>query len=640
MSLIRFRCVRCQHPLKVEAEAVGKKLHCPVCYLELTVPAESTIKAVDPSRLYAADAQPLDVRDMQHRREFASLECRVCHTNIAVRKEQIGEEVVCPDCGTAMIVPPKIAEEIDARTNDTLDKIMLGCGNPITKNTYGVRDGDSTPLEDWSSRFPVYCKLCNTILYATEDQVGQELICPDCDTKTVVPPKPEKTMSTPQPSTFEGQSTFGIAKDASASREPLVPVVCELCGTRMYAAESEIGGTKTCPDCGRKTEIKAVPQEELVQPELSNDGGGDAYAINLAESEPPRPVARTITDYRYVDGSLDKEIHGAKQPEERTVPGRIFSGASRKTEFSDDNVNLETMLQRKKREKQKKRKKTEAHESAADVVPFRPRPLPKYPLTDGLFTPLLTWRVMLRVLLSTGLACGAILLGNLLPGLFIVVSLAFGGTLLMLWATLQTNYCWSVFHFSTDANDDFDEWFEFSLAGSLGLFFFIFCYSILAATPGYFFSSFFPGDLYLEKMTPFGQTVLVANSAVIVRDYFLMRLSHWIVFPFFFLSCMETDSFFTPVAARTFSTFARYTGIWSRYYGLVALFILLPEFVFVGVFTLASRFFDGTLLAVLSFLFGFFGVNFFTILYFRLLGRLAWVLEESVRQEESEEEES
>lgn len=80
-------------------------MYCPVCYQMLTVPSESTIHPVDASQLYQADADPLDVRGMEDRARYHSLRCSVCHTNIAVLPEQAGQEIVCPECETKIIIP-------------------------------------------------------------------------------------------------------------------------------------------------------------------------------------------------------------------------------------------------------------------------------------------------------------------------------------------------------------------------------------------------------------------------------------------------------------------------------------------------------------------------------------------------------
>ncbi len=256
MSTIQFRCIRCQHAVEAPKRKVGRKMYCPVCYLQLTVPEKSTLGATDPAMLYATDVEPADVRDMEERRKFRSLSCPVCQTNLAVRREQVGTEIRCEECETKIIVPPSFDREFDEKPPKIATK--------TTGDTYEV-SGENRNDPNFESLIPVLCTLCATRMYAKPEQVGGELTCPDCGTKTRVLISERKPVQPPlsagMNAGFEGAKTFNVAGDAQTSatqtsmpsREPLVPVVCTLCGTRMYARESEIGGEKICPDCGRAT---------------------------------------------------------------------------------------------------------------------------------------------------------------------------------------------------------------------------------------------------------------------------------------------------------------------------------------------------------------------------------------------------
>ena len=97
---IEFGCPQCLHLQKVDESKVGQQVYCPVCYFKLTVPAESTNKPIDESKLYTVDAKSWDMQDQQ---ELISFSCDVCNTNIGVRKEQVGEEIVCAECGKNII---------------------------------------------------------------------------------------------------------------------------------------------------------------------------------------------------------------------------------------------------------------------------------------------------------------------------------------------------------------------------------------------------------------------------------------------------------------------------------------------------------------------------------------------------------
>lgn len=354
---IRFRCPRCNHGVKAAEKAVGRKMYCPTCYLELIVPAESTVHAHEEEErdIYGVDAAPIDVREMQDR-NVASFPCPICRAMLAASPEQIGQKIECPDCGTQCVVPADIAAPPDPH-----DASQRPSGSPGTASTkpvgiYGLSGKDAllqstsrstdpfgnplaTPLPPApppplpgandatggvnggasvaSPGFPVWCRLCGTIMYATEDQIGTMLTCPDCETQTLVR-KREQTLDTGphQAQRFEGGSTYEIA-DAPPSGTRLVPVVCSLCATRMYAPESEIGGTKICPDCGRANPIVDVPEKEKFVYEVP----GGEYGISSESQEYKPPPIRAGVDYRLIEGSLDRENWAARQ--EQSTAGSL-----------------------------------------------------------------------------------------------------------------------------------------------------------------------------------------------------------------------------------------------------------------------------------------------------------------------------
>ncbi len=69
-----------------------------------------------------------------------------------------------------------------------------------------------------------------------------------------------------------------------------IPVVCSLCGTRMYTSRQKIGSKMTCPDCHTQTVVKEPPPTpEPTKPKYT----GDEYALRDAE-ESPQPAAGEI----------------------------------------------------------------------------------------------------------------------------------------------------------------------------------------------------------------------------------------------------------------------------------------------------------------------------------------------------------
>ncbi len=82
----------------------------------------------------------------------------------------------CPDCGRRNVIPPP--------TIAAAPKVPAA----MSGAQYGVWDVDVAPGELAARTpllHPVECGLCQTLMYATDAQVGKKLKCPDCGTGTL-----------------------------------------------------------------------------------------------------------------------------------------------------------------------------------------------------------------------------------------------------------------------------------------------------------------------------------------------------------------------------------------------------------------------------------------------------------------------
>jgi DNA-directed RNA polymerase subunit M/transcription elongation factor TFIIS len=582
---IKFSCPRCQHSQEVDESEIGQQVYCRVCYFKLTVPAESTNKPIDESQLYTLDAQSWD---MQDKHELISFPCDLCHTNIGVRKEQVGEEIVCPECGAKIIVPKSIAEKAEARRIEKLDKVIESARY---KETYSLSDGTSMPTEDLSKQIRFLCRLCGTALFATEEQVGTFLTCPDCTTKTKVPPQTLKTQTikteTPPPVEFEGNTAFNVATSSTIGTEKnlvlVVPVVCRLCGTRMYAKESQIGQFKTCPDCGQQTEIKRVPKHLMTTTETTS---ADAYGLNKTGEPASRPTVRTNVDYRNVEGSLAKELHEERRGRHNQNSSRSFN---------------------------------------------RPQ-LPKRPLTEHFFVPFGyadTWLPLVLFvaviplgMLAMSWAASATEGGNRVGTFgFAVFTLFMWLIVFIVFVAAFSYFATFLIHFYSFTSSGMDEGeFKGEIAPSdyfvNGLW--LFTFTFVAVIPGCLFGNF-----------------LHQSSGL---TYIMMRISHGFFFPIFFLSSMEEGSMFAVLAKNTIISLFRQPFAWFRFYLLTGILVTLCDLCLFFV-----TWFDSTgFLFFVSITLFFFLFAIQSLFFFRLLGRLAWLIEETDRQRreiEFEEEE-
>ncbi len=748
--VIQFRCSRCMHDLDAPEEKAGTKTRCPYCFYDLVVPLESTRKQVSESDLYTVGEKSLDTRDLAARNRFASFSCPLCAAILAVDSaSQLGTQIVCPDCGAAVTVPQNLQESFSEKQRRAAESQKLNSASGLNDLTvdesadiYGVSGQSVSRAAPDKGTFAVYCNLCNTMMYATDAMIGQKLTCPDCGRETVVV-KPIKVESESYQSTnFEGGTHYGTQDSPEISelsqRFPkvrLVPVVCSLCETRMYAPETDIGKWKTCPDCGTKTEIKDVPQEQRILPETS----GTEYAVK----EPPaaaRPTFRVGVDYRNVEGSLDferrqqlkkkREQEDAKRNPKPSVavpprkkgensqdgpielieqkpfaPDSVAGAAPDSYDLeptaarlipkpppppemldSEEPVHVpagprpELLYGKEKTEpddsdrtvvltnvRLKNRRALSRSETAAQIY-HRDRP-PRFPFSTRLFRPFLyhNFRELFFMTISIGTLPAAALTyagpegfelfeGGIVgaggESAFRFLMLTAAGVVTgSFWVSFFVTYLLHFFAATSDGDDELGLKAEFSYVEGLFLAGRLVLITVCAALPGYLIwmaAHLFVLDLQGAELTfdnifrPVSDPILRADGEmgpgrVSVFFVTMCLISHWIFQPLLFLSSSESEEPGFRLSNTSKSVF-KFPGIWSSFYvHTLPVHAFLACYVYTyfiyGIF-LESLFWSGVLFVSFLLL----GSLALTI-YFRLLGRLAWVVEDAIRQEPDDEDE-
>ena len=178
---LSFRCPQCLKPLQAPANLAGTQSRCPHCQKALRVPFRSRSDA-------KGDEYQLQKEGGSSPAEQEAnilVVCSVCHARMLAAQSEIGQKVVCPDCGTPAIVvrPPKEPPKKPPRSAKEVGDYALA-------TEVGRRPGVVPAAEQ--DYVPVVCSLCHTRMLASPDQVGSRLKCPDCGTATVVPPMPAR----------------------------------------------------------------------------------------------------------------------------------------------------------------------------------------------------------------------------------------------------------------------------------------------------------------------------------------------------------------------------------------------------------------------------------------------------------------
>src|SRR5262245_48082616 len=155
----------------------------------------------------------------------------------------------------------------------------------------------------------VVCHLCGTRVYAPIEKIGQEIKCPDCHTRNVVPPLPEDAAKKSRGPTLEGTEEFGMSEVVERPKyRPLVrergeydtlsaldPAAIEHRSTVPRQQPRRAEATVQRADPGEDEEISIAPPVEVV--EAARD---PRTVLPKPDLEPEDPMY----DGRYDDGLI------------------------------------------------------------------------------------------------------------------------------------------------------------------------------------------------------------------------------------------------------------------------------------------------------------------------------------------------
>lgn len=468
-------------------------------------------------------------------------ECPACRSSFRVSSEYLGRTAKCTSCKQKFVVMPraeKATNRSDADQSAASKPQLLG----------------------------VNCRLCGTRMYGTPAEVGQLLSCPDCNTKTQLPP-PERPKGPNLPAALEGEQYALWEGDAQpwgenlrASQTPLAAVRCELCDTLQHVPFDKVGTEVTCPDCGLKTRVPPPKPEAKHGPKREK---------RKSEAE--------MTDLEV------EELHASVLP---ASPPPIYS---RMQDFDSQSA--------EEQDRQISRVATNRKS--------RPQ-MPRMPLLTGwqafIGGPgvLARW-VALSSLLFAPIVLAAIALtviGTGYGALAGVPLLCSAGTAFALWFAGLCACGVAIVTESSEGNNHIENWPSVNPVDWLGETIYLVIACSAAAIPGW----------------AFGKLAMVDAMLAWVP----MLASIWLLFPVVHLSTLDASTPWALITPNIAGSFSEHFGTWVRFYllsaiGGVALAGCLAGLAMVGGFAVVLA----PPLVVTA-----------AGLYFRLVGRLAWRLRE------------
>lgn len=156
-GVVRFGCPSCGARLKTHERPGGGRLRCPECGESVPVPAvEVEHEELEP----ALRDESADV--------WIPIECRVCHTRMDARVNQVGQKIACPDCNTLATVPPPPPRP--KKVTLTAPKETIG----VEAFTVAPRDVPTGPTTQ------VVCPHCGHRQTLGVDQLGRKQSCAGC----------------------------------------------------------------------------------------------------------------------------------------------------------------------------------------------------------------------------------------------------------------------------------------------------------------------------------------------------------------------------------------------------------------------------------------------------------------------------
>ncbi len=321
----RFTCPECFVSLKARVGQSGIRLACPSCSASVVVPnapqresvAGQTDRTIDAPAAESGGEYGIQKSDAVRGEasDLITVTCPICATRCSTQRTKLGQQIRCVECGTLLQVAEAPKSLGQSRRPQKIDQAGVG--------EYGVSSSEQSAAVRQEVTIPFHCRLCGTLLRGTLADVGRKLTCPDCGTKTVVPPQKK----------IDAKAVVGAAAMADLGEYGLcepnvgvasdIPVICSLCSSRLMARADQVGMTIQCPDCGTETVVAAPAHTETgaVMGALSEKGRatGKNYGVSGPQADTAAALV-TRAEVRLECPACGRDVTASTRGGKRNVP--------------------------------------------------------------------------------------------------------------------------------------------------------------------------------------------------------------------------------------------------------------------------------------------------------------------------------
>jgi hypothetical protein len=473
-----------------------------------------------------------------------------------------------------------------------------------------------------------------------QQQQLQDMLAPPAGAKAAATarPQPRQTTAVTQPAHQQTEPPPPVPVVPVRVKAPEIPVVCKLCGTRMYAKPELVGTKVRCPDCHTENIVPEPRAPAARSRPAATQNPDDDFALSDPGQRPAyRPFVEPRGEYaalKYLDPSAPPRREGEppQQPRARSTDVTMTLSPTATDEDDDgQEVVLSAPVERiDVKEVVKLPEPDDPDEdnqyrgtfrdeewgfvaSPSDKDAWKKSPF-YYGILSFPFYPQTALRLVLySFLLSVDLALflGAILLSHgMTPMLYAALGITVMSSVwsvLMLGGALPTLV--AITQDTANGNDAVESWPDWNVAEWLMQALLIPAAAFLAALPGTIISS--------------GLLTLGSNG-ILLSPYPLL-LSELIFFPIFFGSMLAEGSFM-PVSGAILKSLTRRGEGWLLFY-LASMMLGIILAASMALFELGVQL-RTILVAPFSAVLWVLGM----ILYFRLLGRLLWYVQNYRRE--------